>query len=204
MKRANLIYLAAFALVAAALALRLLLFMRMTKTDKPVNPPAPAYAAARSLSSGSPQATLFPGLNEQSVTSITVSTPDRRFDFRCEDPRTVSVNGHRADSEVFLTLLEQISQFPVDTRTAFAPEAQNLLLTLIVSSGAQQQIAQFYSDGHTGETTHIIVGKGDTSKYLMTGGWRVGALMMTCEGTRILDAHGNEQPAINKETVSIH
>jgi len=196
MKRINLIYLAAFALAAVVLALRLLLFIRMTKTDKPAAPPAPAYAAARSLASSRPVATLFPGLNEQSVTSITVSTPDRHFDFRCEDPHAVSVNGHQADSEIFLTLLEQISQFPVDTHPAFAPEAQNLLLTLIVSSGTQQQIAQFYSDGHTGETTHIVVGKGDTSKYLMTGGWRVGALMMTCEGTRMLDAHGNEQPVI--------
>lgn len=139
--------------------------------------------------------TLFPGLNEESVTAVTVAAPDRHFHFLCDEPNAVSVNGQQADSEAFLTLLEQIAEFPVDTRTAFSPDAQKLLLTLTVSSGTQQQIAHFYADGQAGEKAHIVVGKGDSSQYLMTGGWRVGALMMTCEGTRIQDVHGNETPA---------
>jgi len=198
MKRTKWLYLAAFALAAAVLVLRLLLFIRMTKTDTPSAPsasPAPVSAAARPLPAAAKDI-LFPGLNQQSITSITVSTPDRSFHFRCEDPQSISVNGQRADREIFRTLIEQISQFPVDMHASFAPSAQDLLLTLVISSGAHQQTARFYEDSDQREMARIVLGSDDAPQYRQTSGWRVGTLMMLCEGTRMLDAHGNEQPVI--------
>ena len=142
-----------------------------------------------------PGATLFPGLNEHAITSITVATPDRSFHFLCENPQLVSVNGRQADSEVFSTLLEQISELPVEHYNSFNPQAQNLILTLVISTGQEKQTARFYEDGRQGEKAHIVLGSEDAPEYRQTGGWRVGALMLTCEGTRIQDAHGNEMPA---------
>lgn len=144
-----------------------------------------------------PVSTLFPGLNESAITSITVAAPDRSFHFLCDNHSLVSVNGSQADSEIFLTLLEQIADLPVDESRAFLPEKQDLLLTLTVSSGPSQRVARFYADGKHGEIAHIVAGTAEAPEYRTTGGWRVGALMMTCEGTRIQDAHGNEIP-VNK------
>lgn len=152
---------------------------------------APAHAAPPTPA---PVSTLFPGLNERAVTAITVAAPDRSFHFLCDDRSLVSVNGAHADSEVFGTLLEQIAALPVDESRAFAPDKQKLLLTLTVSSGSAQRVARFYADGTSGEKARIVIGTPDAPEYRSTGGWRVGALMMTCEGTRIQDAHGNEIP----------
>ena len=66
---------------------------------------------------------------------------------------------------------------------------------MVISSGSRQQTARFYEDGGKGEKAHIVLGSEDAPEYRQTSGWRVGTLMMTCEGTRIQDAHGNETPA---------
>ncbi len=69
------------------------------------------------------------------------------------------------------------------------------LLTLTVCTGAKQHIARFYEDDGTGEVARIVTGSEDAPEYGQTDGWRVGTLMMTCEGTRIQDERGNERPA---------
>ena len=69
------------------------------------------------------------------------------------------------------------------------------LLTLTVCTGGKQHIARFYEDDGTGEVARIVAGSADAPEYGKTGGWRVGTLMMTCEGTRIQDERGNERPA---------
>ena len=71
-----------------------------------------------------------------------------------------------------------------------------LLLTLVVLADGIQHTARFYDDGKQGEKALIVAGEADTPQYHRTGGWRVGTLVMTCEGTRIQDAHGNETPLI--------
>lgn len=157
--------------------------------------PVPAAIGARAARTDSPQADpLFPGLRKDTITSITITSPQQSFQFHRCGPEAVSVNGQHADSEIFLTLLEQIAELPADACSAFSPEKDNLLLTLVVCEGAKQHIARFYADGAQGEKTRIISGSADAPEYHQTGGWRVGTLMMTCEGTRIQDAHGNETP----------
>ena len=54
--------------------------------------------------------------------------------------------------------------------------------------------SRFYEDGGTGEFARVIAGTEGEPEYGQTCGWRVGTLMMTCEGTRIQDERGNEQP----------
>jgi len=182
-----------FALPLAAMFAFLLFQMHSAKPD---TPPAPKAAARpREIGAVQASATLFPGLDESAVTAITVITPDRSFHFLCESPQAVSVNGQLADGVVFRTLLEQIAELPVDTLSAFSPQAEQLLLTLTVSSGQAQHTARFYADGKAGEKVHIVSGPPDAPQYRQTGGWRVGTLTMTCEGTRILDVPGNEIPA---------
>ena len=137
---------------------------------------------------------LFPALNASRITAITVSTPERSFRFDAEGGE-VSVNGRQADAEIYETLVNQIAALPVDRIGAFTPDSAQLLLVITVCADGAEQTARFYEDGGTGETAWIIAGTADAPAYAKTSGWRVGTLMMTCEGTRIQDERGNERPA---------
>ena len=187
----------ALGLLAAALLAMLggLLPRLWPETARPSEPVCSTEAAVKSLSVSVPSLTLFPELNSTQITSLLVSTPERSFRFHMNPHGAVSVNGHRADHDIFSVLLDQIAALPVETHSAFAPRAQDLLMTLVVSTGAHQKTARFYA-GSEGETARIVLGTDESPEYRQTNTWRVGTLMMTCEGTRILDAHGNEQPII--------
>lgn len=163
----------------------------------PQTAPAQAQKTAAPPDSGTAQM-LFPGLDCGSITSLSMVTPDQSFQFRFEGGSAVSVNGSHADSEVFLTLLDQIAALPVDSIGAFSPRTEPLL-TLVVHAGGTQHTARFYADGASGEKTHIVAGPAHAPQYRQTGLWRVGTLMMTCQGTRIQDISGNETPAAIKK-----
>ena len=139
--------------------------------------------------------TLFPELSSSSIRSVFVRTPERSFQFHLNAHGAVSVNGTQADAEIFSTLLEQITDLPVNPIGAFPIEDTQLILSLEILADNRQHIAHFYENSAAGTVTHIICGAPDAPEYLRTDGWRVGTLVMTCEGTRILDAHGNETPA---------
>lgn len=138
---------------------------------------------------------LFPDLDMDTITAISVHSPDRSFQFYADGSGEVSVNGQQADAEIYLTLVDQISELPIHQTDAFIPDGVQWLLTLTVCTGAKQHIARFYEDDGTGEVARIVTGSEDAPEYGQTGGWRVGTLMMTCEGTRIQDERGNERPA---------
>jgi hypothetical protein len=139
--------------------------------------------------------TLFPELSSASIRSLFVHTPERSFQFQLNAHGAVSVNGTQADAEIFSTLLEQITDLPVNPIGAFPIEDTHLILSLEILADDRQHIAHFYENSAAGTVTHIICGAPDAPEYLRTDGWRVGTLVMTCEGTRILDAYGNETPA---------
>ena len=138
-------------------------------------------------------ARLFAGVTEESITALHVRSEDRSFDFLCGGG-SVSVNGQQADAEIYLTLVDQISELPIDQTDAFIPDGVQWLLTLTVCADGEQHTARFYEGEGTGEVARIVAGSEDAPEYGQTGGWRVGTLMMTCEGTRIQDERGNEQP----------
>lgn len=138
---------------------------------------------------------LFPSLNPETITAISVHTPERSFQFYVDGCGAVSVNGQQADSEIYMTLVSQISELPVNASGAFNPDSAQLLLTLTVCAGGVQHTARFYEDSDACEIARIVVGPEGEPEYGQTNGWRVGTLMMTCEGTRIQDERGNERPA---------
>lgn len=138
---------------------------------------------------------LFPDLDMNAITAISVHSPERSFQFYADGRGGVSVNGQQADAEIYLTLVSQISELPVAHTDAFIPDSMQWLLTLTVCAGSEQHTARFYEDEGTGEIARIVAGSEDAPEYGKTGGWRVGTLMMTCEGTRIQDERGNERPA---------
>lgn len=136
--------------------------------------------------------TLFPELDGKRITAISVSTPASTFLFHCEDTKRISVNGQRADYDVFHTLLSQITELPVSIHPSFAA-TDTPLLTLVISTAQGQYTARFYEDD-TQEEARIVSGTDSAPQYRSTDAWRVGMLMMTCEGTRIQDERGNETP----------
>ena len=138
---------------------------------------------------------LFPDLDMNAITAISVFSPERSFQFYADGSGKVSVNGQQADAEIYLTLVNQISELPVHQTEAFIPDSVQWLLTLTVCTGGKQHIARFYEDDSAGKVARIVTGSADAPEYGQTGGWRVGTLMMTCEGTRIQDERGNERPA---------
>jgi len=138
--------------------------------------------------------TLFPGLNADSVTAVSIQTPENSFEFQRGKGGNVSINGRRGDNEVFLTLLEQIEEFPVDEQTAFSDE-NTPLLTLSILCSDRQYTARFYSGEHEGAPAHIICDAQGGRQYRRADAWRMGTLLMTCEGIRIQDESGNEFPA---------
>ena len=152
-----------------------------------------AQSTAHALARDDP-ALLFPDLDMNAITAISVHSPERSFQFYADGRGGVSVNGQQADAEIYLTLVDQISELPIHQTDAFIPDGVQWLLTLTVCADGEQHTARFYEGEGTSEVARIVAGSEDAPEYGQTGGWRVGTLMMTCEGTRIQDERGNEQP----------
>lgn len=127
---------------------------------------------------------LFPDLDVSAITAVSVSTPERSFEFRSDSANTVTVNGGAADHEIYHTLLSQIAELPVSSLHALPADASRFL-TLVVTAGAERHFAQFYSG--TGAEAFILCGTRHAPQYRQTDAWRIGTLMMTCEGTRMDD-----------------
>lgn len=177
---------------AGALLLALLLYPRPDgETSVPAPVQAEPIAEERQDAGGD---LLFPDLNAKTITAITVHTPERSFQFAIGDSNCVSVNGQQADGEIYMTLVGQIAALPVSSTERFGAGDNKLLLTLTVSDGDGQHTASFYEDGGACETARVIAGPENAPRYVQTDGWRVGTLMMTCEGTRVQDEQGNERP----------
>lgn len=140
--------------------------------------------------------TLFPSLDGRRISALHVGTPDMAFDFRNDPLHSVSVNGNRADTEIYQTLLSQIRTLPVSAHPAF-PANGTPVMTLVVSTDdGAQHTARFYSAENNSGLTRIASSCAGAVSYHQTEAWRIGTLMMTCEGTRIQDARGNETPAV--------
>ena len=135
---------------------------------------------------------LFPGLRRSDIVSVSFSSSESQFAFDCKTANAVSVNGQKADSGVFSTLLSQIlGQFydPAE----FSIDGESPLLSLHITTLTGSYIARFYSDG--GRTTRIVTSTPNGAQTLSTDAWRIGTMLLTCEGTRILDKDGRETPA---------
>lgn len=135
---------------------------------------------------------LFAVAAREEISALSVRSEDRRFDFLCGDGG-VSVNGQQADDESFFTLLEQILSLPVIPCEPFSPEGE-AVLTLTLTADGLNHTACFYGTGDR-ELARVISDAPDEPLYGQVKSWRIGTLLMACDGTRIQDESGNETPA---------
>lgn len=142
-------------------------------------------------SRGERGARLFAAVAQEEISALSVRSEDRRFDFLCGDGG-VSVNGQRADGESFFTLLEQILSLPVAPCEPFSPEGE-AVLTLTLTADGLDHTACFYGTGSR-ELARVISDAPDEPLYGQVKSWRIGTLLMACDGTRIQDESGNETP----------
>ncbi|MBP3427585.1 MAG: hypothetical protein J6M47_04940 [Clostridia bacterium] len=183
----RLLVIIAGALAACALLLLLSLPRPIAQPEASAPAAAPAQPAAQADT-----APLFPGVDPMETLSMSILSGDRAFEFR-RTGALASVNGHRADGEMLETLIEQITQMPIAPRDAFSP-AGAPLMTITLASGGAEHTASFYRSHH-GEDADVLYTHRNAHYYGVTDAWRVGTLLLACDGTRILDAGGNEAPA---------
>ena len=150
-------------------------------------------APAREATSGEvpDERLLFPELTDSDISEIHIRAGDDcAFDFSLRGE--LSVNGQKADGEVFSTLLDQLTADCFIPCEDFEPRGEPLL-TVTVSTDTQDFSARFYQDSEDGKYAYVVAGA-DKARCLKTDAWRVGTLLLTCEGTRIFDASGQETP----------
>lgn len=164
---------------------------------KPAEQSAASAAAAASpapVQETASTSALFPEASIRDVTRLDISTAEADYSFTGADSGFVSLNGRKADPDVFSTLLGQILYLPVTPTDPFTPSAQPTV-TLTLSLGDTQHIICFYRDDHSpGPYVTLTVGTGTASAYHKTDTWRIGTMLLTCEGTRIQDERGHETP----------
>lgn len=140
---------------------------------------------------------LFAQLPGGGVTRLSIVTPQSQYTFRCADETRVSVNGQKADRDVFLTLLDQILTMPVVTIAPFVPVDDASVTLTLVAEGAQYTAAFYRDADEESPYISIISGGADAPCYQRTDRWRLGTILLACEGTRIQDEQGAETPMGN-------
>lgn len=189
-------------LIGAAGAAALLTCALLTRapSGEAVSAPEARPSATRGPSTIADEAdayALFAQLAAGSVTRLSVVTPQSQYTFRCADDARISVNGQKADRDVFLTLLDQILTMPVVTIAPFSPTGDASVTLTLVSEG-MQYTASFYREAdEESPYMRIISGGADAPCYQRTDRWRLGTMLLACEGTRIQDAQGAETPMGN-------
>ena len=134
---------------------------------------------------------LFPELSDTDITGIRIhANDDCEFDFSVRGE--LSVNGQKADEEVFSTLVDQLTADSFTLCDDFEPQ-NDALLTVTVYTDTQDFSASFYQEQGDDKYAYVVAGA-DNERFLKTDAWRVGTLLLTCEGTRIFDASGQETP----------
>ena len=68
------------------------------------------------------------------------------------------------------------------------------MLTLVLTAADHDNTVRFY-EGSSQETARVLAGTPEEPVYGVTKSWRIGTLLLVCDGTRIQDESGNETPA---------
>ena len=115
------------------------------------------------------------------VQQLTVSAGNRSFLY-VRTSAGLQVNGMKADEEVFSTLIRQIESAEGGQSAAFQPQ-DDPLLTVSLSGTDGTHTLQFYADAQDRSRVYVLCsGKADAST---TEAWRVGTILLACEGTQI-------------------
>ena len=119
----------------------------------------------------------------ESVTELSVTAGSRSFVYR-RSGGGMRVNGGEADEEIFSTLMRQICgalQGEAETDTP----AGEPLLTVQIGTGNGRQTVCFYADG-ADRSRALVLSTGDGGETVLgTEAWRVGTILLACEGTQI-------------------
>ena len=175
--------------LAAACLLGFMLLPTANKAAQPVTPPGTQESTGAEAAED--EQALFPELAAEEITGIRIHAKDDcTFDFSVRGE--LSVNGQKADGEVFSTLVDQLTAQSYTPCDDFTPQS-DVMLTVTVYTDTQDFSASFYQDHENGKYAYVIAGA-ENERRLKTDAWRVGTLLLTCEGTRILDASGQETP----------
>lgn len=175
--------------LAAVCLLGVMLLPAANESAQPVSPSAPPESAA--AGGGAENETLFPELTNTDIVGIRIHAKDDcDFDFSVRGE--LSVNGQKADGEVFSTLVDQLTAESYTPCDAFTPQG-DAMLTVTIYTDTQDFSARFYQDEDDGKYAYVVAGE-KGQRCLKTDAWRVGTLLLTCEGTRIFDASGQETP----------
>lgn len=140
---------------------------------------------------------LFGHLTNTAVTGLSLKTSESTYDFRCTDTLRVSVNGQKADYDVFSTLLEQILTMPVITVSPFTPSSSAAVTLTLCAGSAQYTVVFFRDEDEESPYVNLISGDADDPCYQKTDRWRLGTMLLACEGTRIQDEKGEETPFVD-------
>ena len=125
---------------------------------------------------------LFPELSDTDITGIRIhANDDCEFDFSVRGE--LSVNGQKADEEVFSTLVDQLTADSFTLCDDFEPQ-NDALLTVTVYTDTQDFSASFYQEQRDDKYAYVVAGA-DNERFLKTDAWRVGTLLLTCEGTHL-------------------
>lgn len=135
---------------------------------------------------------LFASLDVEELVALSITTAECSYEFRCASEK-ISLNGQKADHDVFATLLDQILLLPVIPTDPF-PMDGTLMATLVLTIGDQTHTVTFYRSSEEAYAG-VVSGPPNAPCYHKTDAWRVGTMLLTCEGTRIQDASGQETPA---------
>lgn len=175
--------------LAAACLLGFMLPPTANKAAQPVIPPGTQESTGAEAAEN--EQALFPELAAEDITGIRIrSKDDCMFDFSVRGE--LSVNGQKADGEVFSTLVDQLTALSYLPCDDFSPQS-DILLTVTVYTDTQDFSASFYQDNENDKYAYVVAGA-KQDRCLKTDAWRVGTLLLTCEGTRIFDASGQETP----------
>ncbi len=148
--------------------------------------PAPAGAQENGRTDAG-EVGLFEGITLSGITRLCVRTSGRTYTFVCTGGQAVCLDGGKADEEIFATLLEEIREQEYEKTPAFTPQTRPVAVVEL-QEGAATYEASFYSEGDR-ECSEVIVQGNGKLRYLQTESWRIGTMLLTCEGAWSTDAN---------------
>ena len=122
------------------------------------------------------------GVSYETISSLSITFRGRGFSFDCRNGLT----DEDADSEVFTTLLTQIFNMKGNRREAFLP-VTDPIMTVEIQDIKGSYLMKCYENENQDDMADVICISAKNRFYYTTEAWRVGTILLACEGTRILD-----------------
>ena len=123
-------------------------------------------------------------------TSLCVTAEGRSFRY-AKSGSLLTVNGAAADEEAVDTLLRHLSSALSGDTAAFTPE-EAPIMTVDFTAGDESGEISFYPDEADRSRVYVVSAKDGAS---VTEAWRVGTILLACEGSRAAGAEDDAPEA---------